>query len=768
MKTIFNVLQDIEKLIYKILMWMILIPKTLVRIVVQPRQAAEYVHSELEDGESHFDEYVSPVILLLVVALLPALAYNVLPNLGTTISSSAVEELTTERYIPFVAQTDLISVSPDLEYFMDWEVWRKDADGEFDLEYYEYNSNFDETIPPEQIDINTIEGRFKYSFSPGEYRVYVNGGDYKYDSAGDLQILESYDANITVKVPLDSNKYVEVFNEAGEIVGDRDAPGASKFLDTVKDEQTIFLALALMIPPLLFAFVTKLFKVGMGAINESTLKESFYVQCYYFSPLSVAIWGTFYAFYFFTSDAYWYASFNVTLQVLLLPVLWAGLWFVRTEYKRISWELEKQSIDADEKQPAGAEKIKDERVITSEDSQWVIRTEIEKISQGEETNVAKVDAASPSETTEIKKPVDTEKNLVESSILKFKTILIVAICFVILGYGVYLITTFNEQMDNLRLGAIRAFPILTILLLIGFTYFWYKRRIKQEGTLLSWNVARNVAGLVSLTVLFIFAMNRITAFTESDYQSADEAEPQSTSPAAEAVVTMTPVASSEGPVTLATPTSPLQRPSPIPATATATAALQVVSPYYTEEFNSLPTSFFAFMTYGDPRMVTEEVDLGMLSIGLNPLEDKYSWYYLINNEHTYSNVRVEAVVTNQGNNANGISLICNYSNIGWYEVVFSSSGVYKVLAVDNQGIVNQGYNEIDDGGSEQIKNGLSTNVFAITCEENKITIFINNEKERTVVDNKFRLIEGKIGLAVSSPQKLPVRVNFESLTVSEP
>jgi len=45
---------------------------------------------------------------------------------------------------------------------------------------------------------------------------------------------------------------------------------------------------------------------------------------------------------------------------------------------------------------------------------------------------------------------------------------------------------------------------------------------------------------------------------------------------------------------------------------------------------------------------------------------------------------------------------------------------------------------------------------------------VNGEEVTTIPDKKFQFGEGKIGLAVFSPKKLPVKVDFESLTVSAP
>ena len=715
LQAIIGLLKDFETLIYKILMWVILVPKTLVMIILDPRQAAKYIQSELNDGKSHFDEYVSPVILLLMVALLPSLGYNVLPEFGAKITSPAEIEPTLDRIILFETQVDFISSAPELEYFIDWEVWRKTTEGKYEIETIESHPGDDGGDEPEKVDTNTVKDKFLYAFSPGEYLVYVYAINVKSDN-DQYYLLEDYESYITVIAPVDSTAHMRVFNEGTASIEQKEAAGGKKFLDQVKEEQTIYLALALMIPPLLFAFVTRMFKYRrMDEIGSESLLESFYVQCYYFSPLGLAIWGTYYAYYFFTEDAYFYWPFNTSLQILLLPLVWAALWFIRTEVKRIIWELQR-----DENRKPDEEKDK-------------------------EIHQAKV---------------------LSSKAAKIASIVIVIVCFGIIGYGVNIIVNFEVYMDDLRLTAIRLFPSLTLLLILGFAVSWFMRRKDKEEKLDGRKFWMNGAGLGALTLLFVGVMNLISDQTTLASPVPEIADSQATSIAVVDVeMTSTPEVLSSAPLLTVTPT--LQPLESSPATAAATVTL-APSPYYTEEFNTSPASFFDFMTYGDPRMVKEVVDLGTLSIGLNPLEDKFAWYYLINNTHTYSRVRVEAVVTNQGNNANGISLICNYSSVGWYEIVFSSSGIYKVYVVDNQGIVNQGYNEIANGGSEHVKIGLSTNVYAIECDENKLALYINNVEELRITDTIFKLTEGKIGLAVSSPQKLPVNVGFESLTVSEP
>lgn len=89
MKDFVDFLESAEELAYKILFWIILVPKTLWRIIVNPDWVPGYVNREIKREQSSFDEYISPIILLLFVALIPTLIVFILPQLGLTISSPA-------------------------------------------------------------------------------------------------------------------------------------------------------------------------------------------------------------------------------------------------------------------------------------------------------------------------------------------------------------------------------------------------------------------------------------------------------------------------------------------------------------------------------------------------------------------------------------------------------------------------------------------------------------------------------------------------------
>ncbi len=723
MKSIFNILQDIEKLIYKVLMWVILIPKTIVQITLNPTWAIGYVKEELEKDETPFDEYISPVILLLVVALIPALAFSFLPSFGAAISSPAQENPTTDRILLFEARTDFKSASTQMEYIHTWSVKKIGEDGGsdavYDDIYKEIHVPGGEKNHIEKIDNNTVTDSFLYAFpESGEY--YINVHAEKFDPRSeDRPSVESYDAVLKVTVPVKTEEQIVIASVGAKTTADiAENQSIESFTAQVQKEKTIFLALALMLPPLLFAFATKIF---MGEeIGENTLKENFYIQCYYFSPLSLSIWATYYGRYFYTADVYLYSRGNLPLQILFLPPLMAGLWFIRTEMKTIAQERK-----------------------TS----------------------------------------------------RAKSILIVAVCIALLGLAAKVIFSFSDFQDNLRLFSILAYPVASALLIMAFGVAWYRRRRAEDKNItvgnISWFAATVLALAVALNflpdVLFPTTPQQIAAETRVVHlpggietqlaelglgivtEVADLPAGTETQIADLAAGTETDVAALPLSTDTSTPefqaTQIIEQPSQAVVLETPTVAPQ---PFYIEEFNGDVASWSNFMTSGDSRMVESEVDRGKLSIHLLKREDKLPWYYLINDSFTYADVKVEAVVTNRGNNANGVSLICRYSDIGWYEFVVSNSGTYTIYAVDINGIVRQGYNELKTGGSAAIKTGQVTNVYTAVCKDGELSLFVNQTLVRTITDTEFNFAQGKIGLAVSSPRKLPVNVDIETITVSEP
>jgi len=717
MKTIVSVLQDIEKLIYKVLMWVILIPKTIVQIALHPSWVPDYITKELnpegktEAEHAPFDEYMSPVILLLVVALIPALIFNSLPTFGTTMSSSADEKPTNDRTLIFAALTDFKSASTQMFYSHTWTVEKVQADGSYTEIYREDHFPDSAVNFIEQVDDNTVKDRFQYTFpelESGDYYINVYPVKY-YPFQENTPVIEIYKAYLKVTVPLKSDEQLIISNDSAKSIAAQGTnAGIEDFVSQIQKENTIFLALALMIPPLLFTLAAKLF---MGKqISETALKESFYAQCYYFSPLSLAIWATYYAYFFFTADAYFFIGYEVSLPILLAPPVLTALWFFWTETRVVA---------------------------------------------------------------------------IERNVSGLKPFLIVTVCIAVLGSAVYVFFDIQSFQDRLRLFAIQIYPVLAAALILTFAIAWYRgQRAQNKGVTLA-NLLWVAASFVVLAIAMQFISFRGVSIPAAPPPAVVETNVAELPPVEQTQIAAVPTVTGElvayAPVFVDTPTPTVETTSTpiveIPSTTTPiietpTGAPVItdtptpfLQPYYTEEFDGDIVTWFEFMSSGDVRMVGKRLELGQLSIDLLPLDDKLPWFYLINNSFAYSNVKAETLVVNRSVNATGVSVICRYSDIGWYEFVFSNTGAYSIYAVDNSGLVSQGYNLLT---STVISPDSPANVFAVECKGNELNQYVNNTLVNTFVDTKFNFTEGKIGIAVSSPDKLPVSVGFDYVKVSEP
>jgi hypothetical protein len=252
--------------------------------------------------------------------------------------------------------------------------------------------------------------------------------------------------------------------------------------------------------------------------------------------------------------------------------------------------------------------------------------------------------------------------------------------------------------------------------------------------------------LIVVVLIAVFAMgNRATPTPTPTATDAPTIATKTTEPQF-IVVTSTPAP---------TATTPPEEPTPEP------------QPFYTEEFNGDLSNWSTFVIEGDEDRKEIYTDNSKLVFELkDPNSNMFA--YAVLNDFTYTDVQMETVAENRGVNENNVSLICRYTSRGWYEFNIANNGLYWIYAYDSIGAVAKGYNQLYAGGSTAIKGGQSTNTYTATCEGNKLSLFINGEKIRTITENQFRFGEGKIGLSVSSFYVLPVKVEFESLIISEP
>ncbi len=186
--------------------------------------------------------------------------------------------------------------------------------------------------------------------------------------------------------------------------------------------------------------------------------------------------------------------------------------------------------------------------------------------------------------------------------------------------------------------------------------------------------------------------------------------------------------------------------------------------FFTEDFNEgVDLSNYSFFEYhGNDDDVNLNADGGFLVFDLQKAN---LWTYVTYDPYIYTDVALEMKVENRGKNNNNVSLICRYSDEGWYEFNIANNGLYWIYAYT---ISDNAYNRIYNGGSNAIKTGRGTNTYTAYCNGSTLSLYINGVEARTVEDTKYNLPEGKVGLGVSSFDVLPILIGVDYFTVAQP
>ncbi len=222
-------------------------------------------------------------------------------------------------------------------------------------------------------------------------------------------------------------------------------------------------------------------------------------------------------------------------------------------------------------------------------------------------------------------------------------------------------------------------------------------------------------------------------------------------------------------------TSTLAPPTPIPPTFTLTPIPPTSTPeflqYYTEEFDKdlKYWPFYVVDGYSGVTMKESDVELEIVDGSISFDLPKWRWAYATYDPFEYENVRVEAQAENLGTNNNNVSLICRYSEQGWYEFNVANNGLYWIYyaSVRADGYVS--YKLLEEGGSNSIVQGntpgRNLNTYAITCRGDTLTLYINGDMTKVVRDSTLK--SGKIGVSISS-FATAVNVRFNWVKINEP
>jgi hypothetical protein len=188
--------------------------------------------------------------------------------------------------------------------------------------------------------------------------------------------------------------------------------------------------------------------------------------------------------------------------------------------------------------------------------------------------------------------------------------------------------------------------------------------------------------------------------------------------------------------------------------------------YFTENFDG-DISNYTYFEYHE--LGTTKKDASIIPTTKNgylvfDLKKANKWVYVTYDPYTYTDVRVDIIADNRGKNTNNVSLLCRYSEEGWYEFNIANSGLFSILAF----VSGEGYQLIYNGGSNLIKPGKETNEYTLICNGSDLTVGVNGTEVKTISDTKYKLREGKVGFGVSSFDVLPIRVDIDSFQVSQP
>ena len=193
--------------------------------------------------------------------------------------------------------------------------------------------------------------------------------------------------------------------------------------------------------------------------------------------------------------------------------------------------------------------------------------------------------------------------------------------------------------------------------------------------------------------------------------------------------------------------------------------------FFTEEFDEPLSGDWSIFTVtgstdADADKVTVDAQDGKLVWNF---DSEYLFYYLFYDAYDYEDVRLEVTADNRGRNNNSVSLICRYDpDVGWYEFNITNSGLYDILYGQETSSGSIAYEQIANGGSNAIRQGKDVNDYAITCNGDELTLTINGDEVNSITERNYGLRSGQVGVSVSSFNVLPILVEMEQITISEP
>ena len=187
--------------------------------------------------------------------------------------------------------------------------------------------------------------------------------------------------------------------------------------------------------------------------------------------------------------------------------------------------------------------------------------------------------------------------------------------------------------------------------------------------------------------------------------------------------------------------------------------------WYVEEWDDDNSAWSVYTETNGSGGDLDEIDVFTENGKLKFQMDKWLYGYVLYDPWIYTDVRIDVESENRGANTFTVSIICRYSDEGYYVVDISSGGLYTIYAYE---AYTEEYHSLANGGSTYIKQGKDTNTYTWVCEGRDLILGVNGYEVKKFTDNKYVFKEGFIGAGVTSYDIIPIKVEFEYIEISQP
>jgi len=187
---------------------------------------------------------------------------------------------------------------------------------------------------------------------------------------------------------------------------------------------------------------------------------------------------------------------------------------------------------------------------------------------------------------------------------------------------------------------------------------------------------------------------------------------------------------------------------------------------FSEEFDEVPESWSPLVINGDASSWTPNIKNDSLFFDL---ASKNLGAYLLYDPVVYQDVKVTVVTENRGDFDSATSIICRYSEEGWYEFNITSKGLYRILykSLDAGGKLVKEH-AIANGGSAKIRPGKDINEYVVSCQGRTLSLSANGFEAASYTDNQYVLRKGLVGVGVTSLDRTPAVVYIDRVEIIQP